>query len=139
MSVSEPIRKQFVEYIMLQVFDDQYIDRQEEKNILEEGIKMGIGVDEGLVIIRQVASEKSLVIEREVEDRALEVLEQFAHNDGVIDKKEFEKTITLFKSSSHGKVPEHKIKKRLKQMILTQGWKVKEGGLFGSKWFSEIE
>jgi hypothetical protein len=138
MSISEPIRKQFVEYIMLQVFDDQYIDRQEEKNILEAGIKIGIGIDEGLVIIRQVASEKSLVVERDVEERAKEVLEQFALNDGVIDKKEFEKTVTLFKSSSHGKVPEHAIKKRLKQMILTQGWKVKEGGLFGSKWFSEI-
>jgi hypothetical protein len=138
MSVSEPIRKQFVEYIMLQVFDDQYIDRQEEKKILEEGIKKGIGVDEGLAIIRQVASDKNLVVERDVEDRALEVLEQFAVNDGVIDKKEFEKTVTLFKSASHGKVSEAKIKKRLKEMILKQGWKVKEGGLFGSKWFSEI-
>ncbi len=138
MSISEPIRKKFVEYIMLQVFDDQYIDRQEEKNILEEGIKMGIGVEEGLAIIRQVASEKSLVIERAVEERAQEVLEQFALNDGVIDKKEFEKTLTLFKSACHGKVPDIAIKRRLKQMILTQGWKVKEGGLFGSKWFSEI-
>jgi hypothetical protein len=138
MSVSETIRKQFVEYIMLQVFDDQYIDRQEEKKILEEGIKKGIGVDEGLAIIRQVASDKNLVVERDVEDRALEVLEQFAVNDGVIDKKEFEKTVTLFKSASHGKVSEAKIKKRLKEMILKQGWKVKEGGLFGSKWFSEI-
>ena len=42
MAISEAVRNQFVEYIMLQVFDDQYIDRQEEKNILAEGIKKGI-------------------------------------------------------------------------------------------------
>ena len=138
MAVLDSVRKQFIEYIMLQVFDDQYIDRQEEKKILEEGIKKGISVAEGLSIIQQVASEKGFVIEREVEDRTQEVLEQFALNDGVIDKKEFEKALVLFKSSCKGKMPEPELKRRLKKMILSQGWKVKEGGLFGSKWFSEI-
>ncbi len=59
MVISESVKKQFVEHIMLQVFDDQYIDRQEEKSILEEGIKKGISVAEGISIIRQVASEKN--------------------------------------------------------------------------------
>ena len=45
MAISETVKKQFIEFIMLQVFDDQYIDRQEEKKILEEGIKKGISID----------------------------------------------------------------------------------------------
>lgn len=138
MAVSEQVRKQFIEHIMLQVFDDQYIDRQEEKKILEEGIKKGIGVDEGLSIIQQVSSEKGFVIEREVEERIKEILQQFAYNDGVIDKKEFEDALALFKSSCKGKLPEPELKRRLKKMMLDNGWKAKEGGLFGSKWFSTI-
>ncbi len=51
MAVSDEVRKAFVDFIMLQVFDDQYIDRQEEKKILEEGINKGMGVDEGLGIM----------------------------------------------------------------------------------------
>jgi hypothetical protein len=138
MAISEAVKNQFVEYIMLQVFDDQYIDRQEEKNILAEGIKKGISVDDGLAIIRQVALEKNLVVERDVEERITEILQQFALNDGVIDKKEFEDALALFKSSCKGKVPEPELKKRLKRIILAKGWQVKEGGLFGSKWFSAI-
>ena len=138
MAVSEPVKKQFVEYIMLQVFDDQYIDRQEEKKILAEGIKQGMSVDDGLAIMRQIVAEKGWVIEREVEEKIKEILQQFAINDGVIDKKEFEDALALFKSSCKGKVPEPELKKRLKKIMLASGWKAKEGWLFGSKWFSSI-
>ncbi|MDM8557975.1 hypothetical protein [Candidatus Parabeggiatoa sp. HSG14] len=139
MQVSEPVKKQFVEYVMLQVFDDQYMDRQEEKKILEEGIRKGISVQEGLSIIRQLASEKDFVIEREAEERIEEVLRQFALNDGVVDKKEFEDALALFNSACKGKVPEPELKKRLKKMMLDKGWKAKEGTFFKkSKWFSAI-
>jgi len=138
MAISEEVRKQFVDYIMLQVFDDQYIDRTEEKKILEEGIKKGVGVEEGLSIMRQVAQDKGFVLERDAEERAKDMLEAFATNDGKVDKKEFEDVVGIFKKHSKGKLPEHEMKKRLKKMMEDNGWKAKEGGLFGSKWYSAI-
>ncbi len=138
MAISEDVKKTFVDYIMLQVFDDKYIDRKEEKKILEEGIKKGIRVEEGLAIIRQVAADKGLALEREAEERAKEMLERFAANDGKVDKKEFEDTLAIFKSASKSKIPEPEMKKRLKNMMEENGWKAKEGGLFGSKWYSAI-
>ena len=135
---TEESRKQFVEYIMLQVYDDQYVDRAEEKKILEMGIKKGFSVEEGLAILRQVADDKGFAIEREAENRAKEILGQFAANDGVVDKKEFEDALALFKTACKGKLPEPELKKRLKKMMLDNGWKAKEGGLFGTKWFSAI-
>lgn len=139
MAVPEEVKKRFVDYIMLQVFDDQYIDRQEEKKILEEGIRNGLGIEEGLAIIRQVASEKGLVLERDAEERAKEMLETFAHNDGKVDKKEFEDALAIFKTHCKGKLTEHDMKKRLKIMMVENSWKAKEGGLFGSKWYSAIQ
>ncbi len=138
MGVSEAIRQELIQYILLQVYNDQYIDRLEEKKILEACVKKGVTVEEGLALIHQVANEKDLVVERVVEERAKELLQQFALNDGVIDKKEFEDAFSLFKLACKGKVPDPLLKKRLKQMVLENGWKVKEGGLFGSKWFSTI-
>jgi len=138
MAVSDEVRKAFVDFIMLQVFDDQYIDRQEEKKILEEGIKKGMGVDEGLSIMRQVALEKGIALERDAEERAKETLEAFATNDGKVDKKEFEDAVAIFKKHSKGKIPDPELKKRLKKMMLENNWKAKEGGFFGSKWFSAI-
>lgn len=138
MTISENVKKAFVDYVMLQVYDDKYIDRKEEKKILEEGIKKGIGIEEGLAIIRQVAADKGLALEREAEERAKEMLERFATNDGKVDKKEFEDTLAIFKSASKNKIPEPEMKRRLKKMMEENGWKAKEGGLFGSKWYSAI-
>jgi hypothetical protein len=138
MAVSEQIKNQFIEFITLQAFDDQYIDCQEEKRILEVGLKNGISVEESLTLIQQVASQRGWVLEREADDRAKDFLEKAAANDGKVDKKEFDQAVALFEKACKGKLPEHEIKKRLKQMMVDNGFKAKEGGLFGSKWYSAI-
>ncbi|WP_139064093.1 hypothetical protein [Thiorhodospira sibirica] len=130
--------KEFIEEIKLRVFDDQFIDREEERELLQIAIQKGLGVDKGLAFIRQVAAEKGIVVEREANDRVKEILERFAANDGVVDKKEFEDALALYKSATKGKIPDPEMKRRLKQLMVDQGWKAKEGGLFGSKWFSAI-
>ncbi len=133
--VSESIRNQFVEFITLQGFDDKYIDRQEEKRILEVGVKNNISVEDTLALIHEIAEEKGLVIERDVEDKAKAVLEN-AVTDGKITKKEFEEAFNVFKTACKGKVPDQEIKKRLKQMMETNGWQA--GGMFGIKWYTTI-
>lgn len=138
MSMSDEMKRQLGEFIKLQVYDDKYIDRGEEKNILEEALKRNISIDEALNVMRQISEANGYVIERDVEDQAKAMLEQFASNDGVIDKKEFEHALAIYKRATHGRVSDIKAKKCLKEIILNNGWKVKEGGLFGTKWFSEI-
>ncbi len=138
MSMSDEMKRQLGEFVKLQVYDDKYIDRAEEKNILSEALKRNIPLDEALTIIRQIAQTNGYVVERDVENQTKEVLEQFANNDGKIDKKEFEDAVSMYKKGSRGRVPEAEIRRRLKNVMIDQGWKAKEGGLFGSKWFSEI-
>ncbi len=137
MTVSEEIKQQFIEFIKGQAFDDQYIDRQEEKRIVEVGIKNEISVEESLSLIQQVVTEKGWVLEREAEDHVKDTLETFA-SDGKVDKKEFEDALTIFKKLTKGKMPEPELKRRLKHIMETNGWQAKEGGLFGSKWYSAI-
>lgn len=137
MSASQATIQQFIEFIKLKVFDDGYIDRQEEKAILEEGVKRGIGVESGIAVIRQVAIDHGYVVERMVDERAKEILQRFA-TDGQVDKKEFEDAVALYKSDCKGKVKDDDIRKRLKQIMIDNGWKAKEGGFFGTKWFSAI-
>lgn len=138
MSVSPENHRQFVEFIKLQVFDDGFLDRQEEKAILEKGIQLGISIESGLAIIAQLASTRGFVVERLANDRAKQILTQFANNDGKIDKKEFNDAVAFYQSDTKGKIREDEARRRIKQLILDNQWKVKEGGLFGSKWFSAI-
>ena len=138
MAVSENIKNQFIEFIKLQAFDDQFIDKAEEKRIVEVGVKNGMSVDECLLLILEVAQQKGLVLEREVEERTKEFLHKAATNDGHVSKKEFEDAFELFKKGIKGKIREPEIKQRLKQIMLDKGWKAKEGLLSGGSWFSNI-
>lgn len=131
------VERRFVEYIKLQTYADKYLDRDEERKILEKGIEMGLGIDEGLQIIRNVAEANNIVLERAAEERAVEALRTFAM-DGKVDKKEFANAVTIFKNACKDKLSEVEIKKRLKAFMIHNGWKAKEGGLFGSNWFSDI-
>lgn len=138
MTVSKQIEDQFIEFITLHAFDDQYIDSQEEKRILEVGVKNGMSVDESLSLIHQVASQRGWVLERDAEERAKEYLEKATANDGKVDKKEFEDAVALFEKVSKGKLSAPEVKQRLKHIMEENNWKAKEGGLFGSKWYSAI-
>lgn len=138
MSVSPENHRQFIEFVKLQVFDDGFLDRQEEKDILEKGIQLGISIESGLAIITQLASTRGFVVERLANERAKQILTQFANNDGKIDKKEFDDAVAFYQSDTKGKIREDEVRRRIKQLILDNQWKVKEGGLFGSKWFSAI-
>jgi hypothetical protein len=128
----------FIDYIGLQTYEDGYIDRQEERKLLERAIELGIGIEEGQSIMKHVAQQRNYVVEREVENQAKELLERYSVSGGVIDKKEFNDAVGLFVSACKGKVSEIDSRRRLKKIVLENHWKVKEGGLFNSNWFTEI-
>jgi len=136
--ISDDIQERLTNFIMLNAYDDKYIDCKEERTILQEAVNLGASVDEGIVAISQIAQAKEIVLERNVENTVMEMLRVFVSGDGKIDKKEFFDSVDAYKVKCQSHVPENEIKQRVKQMIQSQGWNVKEGGFFGSKWFSEI-
>jgi hypothetical protein len=130
--------RQFLDYIKLHVYTDGYLDREEERKILEEATRMGIGFDAGLSILRDQAQSQGWVIERELETSARDMLEQFSRSGGVVDQKEFNDVVEWLRSGSKNHISQPDAQRRIKKMMLEAGWKAKEGGLFGSKWFSAI-
>lgn len=137
MAISDELKKQLTDYLMLNCYDDQYIDRGEEKKFLGICVQKGVGVEEGLAFMRQAAAEKNLVVERDAEDRAIEIMERFATNDGRVDQKEFGDAVAIFRTFTKNKVPEAAVKKRLKEIMIERGWKPKQG-MFSS-WFDLIQ
>ena len=83
LKLERPHFKGFVDY-----FDDKVVDRDEEKEILQTAISIGIGVDEARGKLKSVCLTHEYVLESDVDEKATEILTQFASNDGKIDKKE---------------------------------------------------
>ncbi len=135
---SEELKNKFAEHIKLRAYDDKYIACQEEKEILEFGVNEGLSVDESLSVITRVCQDENYVLERDINTRAEEMLRQFASNNGNIDKKEFFDAVEIVKSMSKGFLSEPNCQKKVKEIILENNWKIRDGFLKGGNWFKNI-
>ena len=135
---SEELKNKFAEHVKLRAYDDKYIGRNEEKEILQFGVNEGLTVDESLSIIVRVCQEQNYVLERDIETRAEEMLRQFAANDGKIDKKEFFDAVEIVENMSKGFLSEPTCQQKVKKIVLENNWKIREGFLRGGDWFDKI-
>jgi len=130
--------EELTEEIKLRCFDDMYIDRPEEKEILQKAISLGVTVDEARVFIRSISLRDGYVVESELDQTALDLMKPFAENDGKITQKEFENAVKFLLNMSKNKVTKSELDKKVKTVIVDNGFKVKEGMLNGGKWFTTI-
>lgn len=134
----EEIKKRFVQEVKLRAYDDRYIDRAEEKEILKIAIEHGISLDSARAALVQVCEFSDYTIESILEQRAKEMLEQFASNDGRIDKKEFFDAVSMMHKLAKDRLSEAACRSKAKAIVVSNQWKVKEGFLKGGNWFAEV-
>jgi hypothetical protein len=136
MSLDE-VKKEFVQQVKLRAYDDKYIDKAEEKEILQLGLSKGISVDAARAALAQVCETNGYILESVVLREVKDLLEIQAGNDGKIDKKEFEDAVALTKKKTQGKKNDVQIKKMICQIIDEGSFKIKTG-MF-SNWYSAVK
>ena len=131
MSIEE-VKKRFVNEIKLRAYDDKYVDRNEEREILQVAIQLGVSIDSARTALAQVCDEAGYVLESGVLKAIRDNVEAAAGNDGKIDQKEFEMIFAQAKKAMQGKKNDNQIKKMIVQVMEDTGnTKVKTG------WFSD--
>ncbi len=133
----EEVKKRFVQEIKLRAFDDRYIDKEEEIEILKIAVADNISVDSARAALRQVCEANDYVVEGVLDEKAREMLEQFAE-DGEVDKKEFDDTVAMIKRAAKGRLSGIKITKKVKAVMETNGWKPRQGLFKGGSWYKDI-
>jgi hypothetical protein len=131
MSIEE-VKKRFVNEIKLRAYEDKYVDRNEEREILQIAIQLGVSIDSARTALGQVCDDAGYVLESAVVKTIKDNLDAAAGNDGKIDLKEFEMIFAQAKKAMHGKKNDTQIKKMIVQLMEDTGnTKVKTG------WFSD--
>jgi hypothetical protein len=131
MSIDE-IKKRFVNEIKLRAYDDKYIDKNEEREILQIAIQLGVSIDSARVALVQVCDDASYVMESTVLKLIKDQVEAAAGNDGKVDQKEFDLIYSNAAKAMQGKKNERQIKKMIVEVMEDTGNnKVKTG------WFSD--
>ena len=133
----DEVKKRFVEEVKLRAYDDKYIDKNEEREILQIALQAGITVDSARSALAQVCEANNYVLESKVMSQIKDLVEIQAANDGKVDEKEFNDAVALLKVRTQGKKNDIQCKRMCIEIIEDNSYKVKTG-LF-SNWFTRVK
>ena len=133
----EDVKKRFVEEVKLRAYDDKYIDKNEEREILQIAIQQGISVDSARAALAQVCDAQGYILETKVLSEIKDLVDTFASNDGVVSEKEFNDSVAQLKKRCQGKRNEIQCKKMVIEIIDDNSYKVKEG-MF-NHWYGKVK
>ena len=131
MSLDE-IKKRFVNEIKLRAYDDKYVDRDEEREILQIAVQLGVTIDSARPALAQVCDANRYVLESAVLKVIKDQIEAAMGDDGRVDQQEFEGVYQSAALAMQGKKTERQVKTMIVQVMEDSGNnKVKKG------WFSD--
>ena len=133
----DDIKRQFLEQVKLRAYDDKYIDKGEEREILQLALQMGVTVDSARSALAQVCENNGYVLESSVLTAIKELIEQFASNDGQIDEKEFNDAVAICKKKTMGRKNDVAVKRMVIEVIEDNAYKVKTGWF--SNWYARVK
>src|SRR5688572_12574562 len=125
------IKKRLIEEIKLRAYEDKYIDRGEEREILQIAIQLGVGVDSARAALVQVCDECNYVMETALLKQIKDQIETAAGNDGMVDQREFDMIFANVKRAVQNKKNDREVKRMIVTVMEETGNnKVRKG------WFS---
>ena len=133
----DEVKKRFVEEVKLRAYDDKYIDRKEEREILQIALQNGVGVDSARAALAQVCEAQDYVLESAVLARLKDILDTSASNDGSIDEKEFNDAVLNCKKWTKGKKNDVQCKKMVIEIIDDNSYKTSKGWF--SSWYANVK
>src|SRR3954463_490916 len=131
------VKKRFVEEVKLRAYDDKYIDRGEEREILQIALQNGISVDSARAALGQVCEAQDYVLESKVIGQLKDILDTSAGNDGQVDEKEFNDAVLNCKKWTKGKKTDVQCKKMVIEIIDEASHKTSKGWF--SDWYSTVK
>ncbi|HEY1186715.1 MAG TPA: hypothetical protein VGE74_03610 [Gemmata sp.] len=134
----DDIKKRIVNEIKARAYDDKYIDRNEEREIVRIAIELGVTVESALAALNQVCDEFSYVLESRIVKQIEDQLHTAAANDGKIDQREFDLIFGNAKRAMSGKKSERDIKKMVVQVMEATGNNKVKTGWF-SDWYAALK
>jgi len=134
----DEIKKRFVNEIKLRAYDDKYVDRNEEREILQIAVQLGVSIDSGRVALAQVCGANDYVLESAVLKLIKDHVEAAAGDDGKVDQKEFETVYHAASKAMLGKKNERQVKTMIVQVMEDSGNNKVKTGWF-SDWYASMK
>ena len=130
----DEIKKRFVSEIELRGYDDMYIDRNEEREILQIAIQLGVSIDSARLALVQVCEDKGFIIESAIARQIKKDVEV----RGKVDRNEFEAIFVNTRKAVQGKKNDRDIRKMIVNVMEDTGNNRVKTGWF-SNWYANLK
>lgn len=134
---ADVMKRRFIQEIKLRAYEDEYVDRKEEKEILKLAIELNANFDAARQALRQVCESEGYVLESAVIEHVKHLIDTFSGNDGKVDEKEFNDAVSVATKAMKGKRKPDFVKRLVIEAMEGEGSKVKTG-LF-SNWYERVK
>jgi hypothetical protein len=137
MSIDD-IKKRFVDEIKLRAYDDRYIDKNEEREILQIAIQLGVGIDSARAALIQVCDENGFVIESLIVKLIKDQVQTAAGSEGTVDQSQFEAVFANARKAINGRKNDREVKRMIVHIMEETGNNKVRAGWFRN-WYSSLK
>jgi hypothetical protein len=134
----EEIKTRFTDEIKLRGYEDHYIDRNEEREIIQIAIQLGVNVDAARTDLAEVCTAEGYVLESVILKMVREQVEAAAANDGRIDRAEFDLILANARAAVRGKKTDRQVKTMVVQVMEDTGNNRVKRGWF-TNWYAALK
>ena len=135
---ADEIKQRFIDEIKLRAYDDRYIDRNEEREILQIAIQLGVGIDNARLALVQVCEENGYIIESLILRQIKEQVAAAAGKDGMVSQKEFDAIAQTVRRLLEGKKNDREVKRMIVTVMEDTGYNKVKRGWF-SNWYAALK
>ena len=135
-------RSRFAELVKLQTQGRRFIDSDQERKILEDGVvRYGLTLDEAVGMLRSTTENGSIVLEGEIGVSARQLLKTLADRRNRVAREDFDRTVAFYKARASGGISSADAQRRVKRMMEELDLQPKATGriIRSRRWYRMIE
>ena len=134
----DAIQARFVDEIKLRAYDDRYIDKNEEREILQIAIQQGIGIDAARSDLARVCEQNGYVLESTLMARIRSQAEAAVAAAGHLDREAFDRLFADARAAAQGRKNDRELKKIAVLVIDDAGLNRVKAGWF-TDWYASLK
>jgi hypothetical protein len=134
---SDAIQQRFIDEINQRGSDDKYIDKNEEREILQIAIHQGIGIEAGRFALGEVCSRNGYLLESDLVKSVRERCQAATVEGRKIDRTTFEGLMNDLRTAVQGRRDDRELMKLIVTVIEDNDLKVNTGRVFN--WYRGVK
>lgn len=135
-------RGRFGELVRLHTQGRRFLDRDEERRLLEEGVtRYNLTAEEARGVLRSSAVEEELALEHDLDSSGSQLLRTLSDRRGRVSRDDFNKTVAFYRARAGQALSKPDAERRVKRLMEEADLKPARAGriIRTRRWYRQIE